>query len=575
MLNRREFLRGGLSAFALGALGKNAVLGSPIPRSLRSCAPSGALGIQATTPLLGIPSSPPSVVVDGIPFADRFFGDDFDNDHIPFHFISDYFNGGPPPEPAEEVDVAVVGGGLSGLASAYLLRHHNTVLFELRDRFGGNSQGEVWHDIDYSLGGAYFITPDPGSFLQHFYHELGLHHLIRTNDPPDPMELNGVIRDDFWSGIGASREEQRAFRRYAEVVTDIWENQYPDIPLSKDPVEARRVRALDLLTFRQDVEQRMGMPMTPLLLAGVQSYFFSSFDAPMEGISAACGWNFVAAEEGGRWVLPGGNARFVYELWRRLKEREDEVRPQCRPHFLRGRCRVIDVRPRGERLQVTYYDAGQNLRSISARFVIMAGSKHIAKYVLYDLEHWDWDKLQAMNQLDTAAYLVANVLLHSPIERDFYDCFLLGDGLHYPMNGEQFEQNPIVTDMLRGDYTREHGPRSVLTLYWPLPWPAARFTLLLNDPWRHYAELLAPQLRHMLSLLDVPESAIRQVRLTRWGHAMPIPRPGLIANGTVETAHRPIGNNLYFVNQDNWALPAVENSVLDAKSVTDTILGML
>jgi hypothetical protein len=29
------------------------------------------------------------------------------------------------------------------------------------------------------------------------------------------------------------------------------------------------------------------------------------------------------------------------------------------------------------------------------------------------------------------------------------------------------------------------------------------------------------------------------------------------------------------VNQDDWALPAVENSVLDAKSVTDQIRRML
>jgi hypothetical protein len=508
-----------------------------------------------------------------MPFAEWFFGDDFDNKTIPFHVIQDYFNGGPPPEPAEEVDVAVVGGGLSGLASAYFLRQHNTVLFELRDRFGGNAMGEEWHDIQYSLGGAYFITPDPGSFLERFYHELGLHRLIRTSDPPDPMELNGIIHDDFWSGV--SSEEQKVFQRYAEVVTQVWENEYPDIPLSDDPVEAARVRALDAFTFREDVEQRMGMRMTPLLAAGVQSYFFSSFDAPMEEISAACGWNFVAAEEGGRWVLPGGNSRFVYEIWKRLKGREDEVRPRCRPHFLRGRCRVIDVRPRGERLQVTYFDAGQNLRSISSRFVIMAGSKHIAKYVLHDLEHWDWDKLQAMNQLQTLPYLVANVLLHSPIERDFYDCFLLGDGKNYPMSGDGLSQNPIVTDMVRGDYAREHGPRSVLTLYWPLSWPAARFTLMLDEPWKHYTELLVPQIRRMLAMLDVPESAVRQVRLARWGHAMPIPRPGLIANGTVEMAGRPIGKNLYFVNQDNWALPAVENSLLDTKAVTDTIRGML
>ena len=432
----------------------------------------------------------------------------------------------------------------------------------------------MWNGINYSLGSAYFITPDPGSFLQHFYHELGLHHLKRLNYPPDPMELNDVIHDDFWSGDGFPEDEREAFTRYAEVVTDIWDNQYPDIPLSSDPVEAQRVRDLDRITFREDVEQRMGIPLTPLLKAGVQSYFWSSFNSPMEEISAAGGWNFVAAEEGGRWVLPGGNTQMVYQLWRRLKQLEQRVRPECRPHFLRGRSRVIDVRPRGERIQVTYYDANQTLRSVSARFVIMAGSKHIVKHVLFDLEHWDWDKLQAMNQIDTLPYLVVNVLLNAPIERDFYDCFLLGDGIHYPMTGEDLQANPIVSDMLRGDYANE-GPRSVLTLYWPLSWPSARFTLLLNRPWEHYVQVLLPQLRRMLSLLAVPESAIRQVRLTRWGHAMPIARPSLIANGVLETAARPIDNKVFFVNQDNWALPAVENSVLDAKSVTDQIRRML
>lgn len=566
MLNRRDFLRGGLGAFALGILAKKGINMTRIAQSA-GCAPSGGLGIDATRPFLPVPTNPASVMVDGIPFAQWFFGDDFDNDRIPFHYIPTY----PPfPEPAEDVDVAIVGGGLSGLTSAYLLKNHNTVLFELHDRFGGNSQGETWNGINYSLGSAYFITPDNGSFLHQFYHELGLHHLVRVNDPPDPMELSGIIRDDFWTGTGFSEEERQAFTRYASVVTDIWENHYPDIPLSSDPVEADRVRALDRITFRFDVEQRMGMPMTPLLKAGVQSYFFSSFNAPMEEISAAGGWNFVAAEEGGRWVLPGGNARMVYELWQRLTQLEQRVRPECRPHYLRGRCRVIDVRPRDECLQVTYYDADLNLRSIRARFVIMACSKHIAKYVLHDLEHWDSEKLDAMNQIGTLPYLVVNVLLNVPIERDFYDCFLLGDGIHYPMNGDELEQNPIVTDMLRGDYTNE-GPRSVLTLYWPLSWYSARFTLLADHPWDHYVQLLLPQLRRMLSLLDVPESAIRQVRLTRWGHAMPIARPYLIANGIAETAARPIDNKVFFVNQDNWALPAVENSVLDAKSVTDTI----
>ena len=118
-----------------------------------ACVSSGALGIDATTPILHVPLNPPSVVVDGIPFAQWFFGDDFDNDHIPFHYIPDY---GQLPEPAEDVDVAIVGGGLSGLTSAYLLRHHNTVLFELRDRFGGNALGETWNGIQLFVGQRVF-----------------------------------------------------------------------------------------------------------------------------------------------------------------------------------------------------------------------------------------------------------------------------------------------------------------------------------------------------------------------------------------------------------------------------------
>ena len=56
---------------------------------------------------------------------------------------------------------------------------------------------------------------------------------------------------------------------------------------------------------------------------------------------------------------------------------------------------------------------------------------------------------------------------------------------------------------------------------------------------------------------------------------MPIPRPGLIADGTVERRLDPWVTSVYFANQDNWALPAVENSLLDAKAVTDTIRGLL
>ena len=57
---------------------------------------------------------------------------------------------------------------------------------------------------------------------------------------------------------------------------------------------------------------------------------------------------------------------------------------------------------------------------------------------------------------------------------------------------------------------------------------------------------------------------------------MPIHAQGLIADGTCEKVRRPtMDDRLFFVQQDNWALPAVENCLLDAKTYTDIVSDQL
>lgn len=558
MFTRRQILGSGLCAIAYGLASR-----STAARALANVPqyPTGA----TANPIKDLSTPLSSTLVDGLPFAPWFTGDDFENTSIPFHATYQ----GPIPEPTEDVDVAIIGGGLSGLCCAYQLRRHDIVLFELRDRFGGNAMGERWGPTPYSIGSAYVITPDRGSFLWRLYHELGIHRDRRESFPPDPMELGGVIRDDYWSGGGMSQAEQAAFSRYGEVVRFMADQGYPEIPLPDDAEGAAYVRELDSRNFPADLTQRMGMPLTPLLRAGVQSYFYSSFGADMEEVSAAAGWNFVAAEECGRWVFPGGNAGLARALWGGM----DHERHGRRRVLRAGRA-VVDVRKSGERVHVTWIEGSGQARSLRARYVVMANSKHIAKHMLHDLAQGD-AKREAMNQVETMAYLVANVLLDAPIERDFYDCFLIGDET-FPADSAAFQANPQPVDMLRGDFARPNaGGRSVLSLYWPLPWHQARFTLITSDAWQRYAEMLVPRVRQALALLNVPESAIRQVRFTRWGHAMPLARPGIIADGIADELRRPFLDRIYFANQDNWALPAVENSLLDAHAVAREIADRL
>ncbi len=71
----------------------------------------------------------------------------------------------------------------------------------------------------------------------------------------------------------------------------------------------------------------------------------------MESISAASGWNFVAAEEYGRLVFQGGNASMAWAHWDAL--RQEEARAGAPARMLRAGARVVDVRRDGGCFRVT------------------------------------------------------------------------------------------------------------------------------------------------------------------------------------------------------------------------------
>jgi hypothetical protein len=227
MPTRREVLKGGLGVLALGAGGS--VLGAqeavrsivgPIAQRSGGTSTLGAASLKAlkaSRPLGARSFDPKARIIDGFAFRSWFEGDDFEEE-IPFHSQQNDFPGGEPPAPSEEIDVVVIGGGLSGLAAAYELRQYNPVVFELHDIFGGNAQGGRINGAPFSLGSAYFITPDAGGELDRFYGELGLHEVIRADEIASPVEIDGVINPDIWSGLGVPKEDIPAYEAYRQLV---------------------------------------------------------------------------------------------------------------------------------------------------------------------------------------------------------------------------------------------------------------------------------------------------------------------------------------------------------------------
>ena len=578
MQNRREFIGSGLGLLSALALKRKAFSGGPLAGSRGGdCIDTGAASYDASCPMQQI-RNVPTQLVDGIPFASWYTGDDFPGLHHPMP-NPNCFDGDLPPI-SEEIDVAVVGGGISGLTSAYLLRDRNPVIFEMHNQFGGAARGEEWNGVPYSLGNAYVITPDPGTFLQDIYQELGMNEVVRVDSNNAPVELEGEILEGFFDGQGVDFNTAIAIAKYRKVVTQMANIDYPVIPLIGGS-EDDWVYELDQKTLKQDIQDRMNMPIPDVLAAAIQSYCYSSFAAGWEEISAAGGWNFLAAEEFDRWVCPGGNSYMARKMWEALKQLDDNVPASCRPYHIRGGCRVVDVRPvsgPGNKSQVTWVGTDGRCRALLAKKVVMACPKFLCKEVIHLLGNEDVAKLDAIESLEYRGYLVANILLDAPIKRDFYDIFLLGDGI-YPANQSEAEDDRFVCDVVDGNYAAgslHHGMSNVLTLYWPLPFDFGRWTLLHEANWNNYSRMLAPQVKSILKLLDIPDTKVKQVRMTRWGHAMPIHAQGLIANGTCEEVRRPTMNDrLFFVQQDNWALPAVENCLLDAKTYTDIIRDQL
>lgn len=550
LLPRRTFLGEGLAAIALASGWSHVATAMGGPRLSRA------------HPIRPIRPGRKVELVGGIPFAAEWFGDVFPRNLIPFHQCESCE---PPPPPDEFVDVAIVGGGLSGLVSAFQLRDRGPVLFELKDRFGGNAMGESWEGLPYSLGSAYFIVPDAGSRLERLYRDLGVLHDAHIDVGPLTFEWQHAITSDPCVA-GCTPEELEAVDRYRRRVQHFAFERYPEIPLPERDFEW--IKSLDEISLEQDIATHCGtLPVA--FREAIQAYCYSSFGVGWAQVSAASGWNFLAAEEFGRVVLPGGNAGLAARLYESLTSGTGPTAPSLRAGSL-----VESVRLDGDRVLVRWRQPDGTRRTLAARHVIMANAKHLVERMVEDLDTLDLEKSKAVPLVQTSAYVVANVLLRRPSPLPAYDAFLVHDP-SFPMDDYAFEFDSRIVDLLDGTFGYEPRDRDVFTLYWPLPFASGRFTIVDESDWLDYARVAEPQVRRMLRTVGVDVKDVAEVRLTRWGHAMPIAAPGAIALGTAELVRRPIADRIWFVNQDNWLLPAVEVCLEEAFTWTDAIRARL
>jgi len=488
----------------------------------------------------------------------EFFGDRPEHPHSVLWDKAGYIQKiGGLPSATEEVPLVIVGGGLSGLTTAYLLREHNPVVLEQAARFGGNAKGMSWRGIDFSLGAAYFIEPDFETDLGKLCLELGLDKAWRVKSEEDPVEVGGKIFSEFWGGQTTDGDKSQ-FERLAEYFRTVNEGEdiaFPDIPI-EDPEQNDYINTLDRLSFLDHLKEKAGGELHPHIETAIEHYCWSSFGGSASEISAAGGLNFYASEFSNLVVFPGGNAGAAEIILQKVHSAIGEER--LRPSSL-----VFDVRAGDDGAFVSYLQTDGTVKTIKAKAVVMACPKFVCGRIIDGIEA---DRLAAIQKMRYRSYLVANVLLNVESPDPVYDLYLLGKGSHRANNPRELSNEQGATDVIVASFAKPNVDKhTVLTLYRGVPYDGARAELLVPTSYDKYRKEFENQFsKDIEPLLHAGKMTAVDFRISRWGHPLPLSATGLIADGTLEKARAPFRERVFFVEQDNWALPAFETAVTEA-----------
>lgn len=466
--------------------------------------------------------------------------------------------GGSLPKPSETADLVVVGGGMSGLLTAFSLRHHNPIVLERAKRFGGNSSGEAWNKSDYSIGAAYFMEPEAGSPISGLLKELSIAEgFYRVKTTEDPIIFKGGRNDDFWSGSTAP-EAKKQFQLLHKYFKDTFDEKngliYPDIPCQTDDMLAL-VKKLDAETFRAHMTRVAGGKLHPHIETALEHFCWSSFGTSFSEVSAASGLNFYAGEFGNVFVAPGGNSAVAERALEKLQGSIGESRLRC------GQT-VFDVTVTDGGVNVASVDELGKVKVIRARAVVMACPKFAASRMVSDIE---LERVEAIKKLRYHSYLVANVLLNKPTKDDFYDLFMIGNGNVVASDLAGSSDRQRVTDIVLGTYAKSEPNSSILTLYRGIPYEGGRGLLYSDGAYERFKGEFTEQIdREILTLVGAAKKDVQDVRVTRWGHPLPSADAGLISGGVIDEIRKPFRDRVFFVEQDNWMLPAFETAAMEA-----------
>ena len=459
------------------------------------------------------------------------------------HQLRDLLKTGTLPAPAvvRRAQVIIAGGGVAGLAAARSLRLggvQDFALLELEYRAGGNSRGGAVSGIACPLGAHYLPVPgDDAREVQDLLEELGLRRRVAgrwqyderhlCHSPQERLFFDGEWQEGLLPVHGVGDATLAQYRRFSQAVdreAKAARFAMPALKLwgTKQPL-APAHQALDAMTFgawlsQEDLDDEH-------LLWYLDYCCRDDYGAGTARVSAWAGIHYFASRHG--FHAPGDAVDEPRESVLTWPEGNGFITQRlAEPLHAGGQLRtatsVLRITETRHGVEVDAFNhATDSVERWQAPRCIVALPVFVAARVVQSPPSF---LTGAAQRLQSAPWLVANIHIDSPLTdrpgaAPAWDNVLYADptagGLGYVNAGHQ-----------RLDARAALAGPTVLTYYQALGDVQGGRQQLATQLWQPWAEAA-------LATLSVPHPDLRQratrVDITRYGHAMAIPTPGMQA----------------------------------------------
>ena len=412
-----------------------------------------------------------------------------------------------PPASAHH-DVVIVGGGISGLTAAYLLRQRDFLLLEKEPHWGGNSYLMEYQGNAYATGGAFL---EKSEVAYEFAQQIGLQPLPINNW--DGSIIKGEFIPDTW-GDGLEKlpypaSVREGFKKFRKEILAI--------DVEKRSKELYGIRFTDFMKGYPDEIKQWWDTFGP-----------SNWGAVSDETAAALGISTlhemaVENREDERYTWPGGLGAISKKL--------SEVLQSKFADRMHNNATTIAVIPARNGVQVTYM-RGNELKTVAAKVVIMATPKFITRRIVEGLPE---KQSEAMRQMRYVPYPVVNLIFDKPVFNKGYDTWCPGNSF---------------TDFIVADWVVQKQPgyqqkANILTCYTPMR-EADRAYLLTESSAR---EVAVKVLTDFQKLFPGSNVAPLEVHIYRRGHPMFMSTPRLFTE--VQPLARRAMDRIFFANTDS------------------------